>query len=181
MSREDLIAVAVRLFAVFLVILSVRQIPGVVAAVQPGSDFADAAVAMIVMLCVPIALAALLWFFPLSVAAKLLPRDRESRPRLSSDAELLLDTGLFLLGLWLLALGLSDAFYWTAHILMSNAGGVGFGSFSPEMRASVYGTVFEIAVALWILLKGPGIVGAIRRLREAGASHSSSPPPSDHD
>ena len=78
MSREDLIAVATRLFAVFLLITVARFIPSAVALLDQNADVPSPVLAGLVLVS-GLAACGVLWLFPLSIARKLLPAMREPR------------------------------------------------------------------------------------------------------
>ena len=66
MSREDIIAVASRLFALFMLVVAVRSVSLVVAV--PEIDFKSLVLTLVAGVICPLAAAGLLWFFPLAVA-----------------------------------------------------------------------------------------------------------------
>lgn len=77
MSREDYIAVAARLFAVYVALEIVLRIPGVFQLFS--QDQMTWAGLSVLALLVAWGLCALLWFFPLTIARKLLPVMKEPR------------------------------------------------------------------------------------------------------
>jgi hypothetical protein len=123
---------------------------------------------MVSVALLPLAFAVFLWFFPLTVVTRLLPRLKSSHTPLSVEADVLLDTGIILIGLWWLlsslAWTLSAATWWVltptetaqAHI------------------ADLVSSLLMVSASLLVLLRGPGIVGAIRRFRETGYAPSAS-------
>ncbi len=163
-SREDVVAICTRLFAIFLALVAVRS--GVQAAVQNIGQI-DRVIWLLAESALPLAVAILLWLFPLTVARKLLPVMRTDRTPISSEGTPLIEIGCTLLGLWLLAAAISDAVYWSAYLFLAfRLGDVH--AISPESKGAIIATVVELAVALWLLLGYNGILGAIRRFRVAG-------------
>lgn len=167
MSREDILTVALRLFAIWLGMVAIQQVIGAYGWTGAGSDWAGERGWLIAVGLVPALVAVLLWYFPLTVASKLLPRLREPREALSANADVLLDTGMILIGLWWLVSALVG--------LVESGSALAFGlrhglPFADHSLAALLSSIATLAVALWLLLRGPCIVGAIRRFREAGHS-----------
>lgn len=83
MSREDVIALAVRAFAIFLLVSVVRTFPGAIALIDQAEP--KPSLAMVALVSVlSLALCVCLWCFPLTVARTLLPAMREPRSDQSS-------------------------------------------------------------------------------------------------
>lgn len=169
MSREDFVAVAVRLFAVFLVLLAVRTTGSIIQTVSVDSSWGTAPFILSFTTLPTLVVAALLWYFPLSVSRKLLPVTREPLPALSSEARTLEEVGITLIGIWLVAVALSDLFYWI--IFFVAVGQISQPAFelSADQKTSAIVTALELGIGLWLVLGVKGVVGAIRRLRSAGS------------
>jgi len=118
-----------------------------------------------VFACLQLAACALLWFFPRTIAAALLPsRDPEVRanpPQLVEWQSI----GVILIGLWALVDAVKNAIYWTS-LLITVQGSVQ--DFSPEWKASIILTVVEFPIAIWLLLGAKGLAAVIFRFRTAG-------------
>lgn len=72
MSREDILTVALRLFAIYLVI-GALQLVGQASATDINLPTGSLIVAIILSIIFPLLIAALLWLLPLRIAAILLP------------------------------------------------------------------------------------------------------------
>ena len=164
MSREDIIAVASRLFAIFLLVIAVRS--GSLVFAFSDTDSKSLVLTIFAGVVVPLAAAGLLWFFPLGVARKLLPVMRDEGAALSSDRTGLMEIGCTLLGLWLFASALPQALYWGLHLLLSAQESQQ--PLSVSALASQCRALFEVIIAVWLLLGYEGILGAIRRFRMVG-------------
>lgn len=165
MSREDIIAVASRLFAFFLLVVAVRS--GSLVFAVSNIDTGSLALTIVAGVIVPLAVAGLLWFFPLGVARKLLPVMRTEGATLSTDRAGLMEVGCTVLGLWLLASGLSQGLPLGLYLVAIEAQGyrelLSSGHIAPIGEALI-----EVIIALWLLLGYEGVIGAIRRFRMAG-------------
>jgi hypothetical protein len=166
MSREDIIAVATRLFAVFLALASIRYASQAVAFLD--GEHLRRTVWFLAETLLPLIVALPLWFFPLTVAHKLLPVMRGDKKAISSETTPLIEVGCTLLGLWLLAAAISDVVYWSLFLFIVSHQSHDY-TLSAENIGAIITTIIEFAVALWLLLGYRGILETIRRFRTAGA------------
>lgn len=169
MSREDIVAVAARLFAIYLVVMTLRFVLSLVSIA--GTAFGDpspglAAIGLsVAATLLPLAIAAYLWFFPVTVARKLLPSMRDSGPSLPGSPRLLQEVAFSVLGLWLLASALPDVLYWAAMLNFRSDPAYGGLVLSADEKASMVATGFELVLGIALLLGARGLVGALYRLR----------------
>ena len=168
MSREDIVAIASRLFAIFIFVTSLRTIGttfGV--AYQSGSDILPSAYAYLAIILVTALSASLmLWFFPLSIARKLLPVMKEPQPPVSWQSGNAMELALAVLGFWILADAIADAFYWsTFYYLVHQATGTGLESVGAAEKADMLVTVVELALGFWLVLGHRGLAVLLHRIR----------------
>lgn len=164
MSREDIVAIASRLLSVYVMFGLVQTLPGIASMTTQGAD-----PMLLVLYALSIALGfgvcALLWFFPLTVARKLLPVMREPRSEQTIDASIALSLGIALIGVWFLAKGLVDASYWlTLFVLSRQAAETGF-DWSSDQIANMLATVVELILSMCLLLGHAGIKRLIYKFR----------------
>lgn len=164
MSREDIVAIASRLFSAYLLFGLVQTLPGIVSTTIQGTD-----PWMLTLYALSIAfgfgVCALLWFFPLTVARKLLPVMREPRSEQTVDASIAFSLGITLIGVWFLASGLVDASYWlTFFVLSRQAAETGF-DWSSDQIANMLATVFELILSMCLILGNAGIKRLIYKFR----------------
>jgi len=162
-SREDYVAVAARLFAVYIAFKVVLQLPVGAQTLSQDQDMAWAGLYALALL-VSLALCAFLWFFPLTIARKLLPVMKEPRSDQAINASVGLSLGLTLIGIWFLANGTIDAVYWLALIVRTkqHVEQLDF-AWSPEQLASMASTVFEVAVGACLVLGSTGLQQLIHK------------------
>ena len=168
LTREDVIAVASRLFAVFLFVLVLRALAQSVDIIL-GREWAMVWLLLGLSLhAVALVVAALLWFFPLSVARKLLPVARDAGSVPLGQTPDLQALAFSVLGGWVLASALSDALYWLVYFTYPTAV-AGDVPVSPEQIAGVVATIGELLIGIFLLFGSHGLVGLLRRFRHAGA------------
>lgn len=171
MSREDLVAVASRLFAVFLLVTIARSIPSAAALLSQEGDHSSLALVAAVLLA-GIAICGLLWFFPLTLARKLLPVMKEPRSEVAMSSSAALSVGLTLLGVWVLAYAIPDALYWITRFLLIRRMDVEHYTWGPDEIASVATTFAELVLAVWLVLGSSGIKRLIYRFRYGASDNS---------
>ena len=102
MKKEQIIGMAVRLFSVFLVIYIVRYASNLVPYLTNTTTYKVNPMIILLMMLFPLIAAVLLWTFPLSVAAKLIPGVKATdrpQPLQGHEIELMACT---IVGLWVL-------------------------------------------------------------------------------
>lgn len=165
MSREDYVAIAARLFAVYVGLQILLQVPGIVQVVSEGQG-AGAGWMIGLFLLMGVGLCIFLWFFPLTIARKLLPVMREARSEQAIDASVGLSLGLVLIGLWLLADGLIDAVYWITLVVLSRDidPEMAF-EWTPHQLASMAAKGVQLGVGAWLVLGSTRVKRMIRKAR----------------
>jgi hypothetical protein len=164
-SREDYVAIAARLFAVYIAFKAVLQIPTAIQTLSQDQGIAWAGLYVLVLL-VSLAICAFLWFFPLTIARKLLPVMKEPRSDKAINASIGLSLGLTLIGVWLLAQGAIDSIYWLTLIVRTKqmAQQMGF-EWTPDQTAAMAATVFELGVGAWLVFGNAGLRRLIYKFR----------------
>jgi len=165
MSREDFIAVAARLFSVYLLFLVIRMVPNAVQSARMFDMDVGFLGAFVVVGVVGLVIAGLLWLFPLTVARKLLPVMKEPRSDTAISGTLALSLGLTLMGVWFLAGALVDAVYWLVLMLRNGQLAEYSPPMSPDDIASIVATIAEFLVAFVLLFGNAGIRRLILRYR----------------
>jgi hypothetical protein len=152
MSPHQTIAVAVRLFAIWLAIYAGRMVPAFYREVS-GTDDTGASVAIIVIAVFVLLFVLLLWFFPRTVARGLL--DAKSLvPVEPASADTWFAVGCALIGLWLLIPALASVIYNLSVIYLAQRDSA-IDMTSLRFPWTYY--LVEIAFGVWLLLGARGI------------------------
>ena len=170
MSREDIIAIAVRLFAIFLAILELRTIAQVVALLSTNTFVPGGLVVLVIVLLGMLAISALLWFFPLTVARKLLPVMKEPRSEIAMGAATAFPLALAVMGIWLFANAIVDVAYWLVLFAQVRGADMPGVELTPSQWSSVAATVVRLLLSLWLIFGNAGIRRLIARARHGGAA-----------
>jgi hypothetical protein len=173
MSREDIVAVAARLFAVYLAYTVLVTFSYALAAPTGSVILKTYFICAVVFGSVAVAV---LWFFPLTVARKLLPASKEPRTEGSLDGPTALSLALAIMGVWLMA---SVARSLTFSILAAVA--LPESSDNPGMSSSHMHLVAELVqfgIGAWLVFGSRGFRQLILRARY-GAAHAPAQLPAD--
>ena len=162
MSPHQTIAVAVRLFAVWLMLETLRD---AVAFLKPPGDLPLTAIAAaILFVSVGALIVALLWLFPQTIARKLLSSSAaEPVPTASPDTWMAM--GCALIGLWILSYALPalirDTLIWSFYT--SNSGGL-----PGELLIRLLDLAARVLIALWLIFGANGFRRLFWWARNAG-------------
>jgi hypothetical protein len=167
MRKEEITALAIRLFAILLVFYILRNIPAVfIYLTEQESVIIWALASLNVFLLLA---AVLMWKFPFSVAKWISPYSVDSK-QTSWSSEVLLTVGCTLLGIFYLYYALSDLLYWLMFWQYNqNVAGL-IVELTPDQKANIIVTLVEFALAVFLVVGAGGISKAIHRLRYSGAT-----------
>lgn len=171
MNREQIVGLAVRLFAIFLVVYTLRYAMSLVSfATLDPPDYVSSAFIVLFGLA-PILIAILLWRFPLTIASILIPQIKAgTKPVALGEVEAQV-IAFSILGLWVLVSAIPDIFYWVTYVYRIKS--VGFGQvrteLTPQNIAGIVSTIAQFILGVWLLLGSRGLVGMVQKLRHAGS------------
>ena len=169
MSREDFVAIAARLFSIYLLISLIKHVPGAAQLISQDHG-AGLVIFYAVALIIGLLVCALLWFFPLTVARKLLPVMHEPRSEQSLDSSAAMSVGLTLIGVWVMAYALVDATYWLTLLVRTRQLDTAYFEWTPDQIAGMVATVIEVFIATWLIFGNVGIKRLIYRYRYGASS-----------
>ena len=76
-----------------------------------------------------------------------------------------LSVGLTLLGIWVLANALPDAFYWGTMFVVTRQFDSGTFEWGHENVAGIVATIIELILAIWLIFGSSGVRRLIERYR----------------
>jgi len=166
-QKEQIVGVAVRLAAVFLALYTVRYATGLIqyTSAPPPNTVSPWFIGTIAT--THLAAAALLWFFPLAVAKKLIPDLGANQERTPLDIYDIQAVAFSALGLWVLTSAVPDVFYWATYFHQANQAGMNR-QLPPASVADIVSTAIHLVVGFWLLFGARGLAGLIRLARHAG-------------
>jgi hypothetical protein len=160
MTPHQGIAVALRVFAIWLALTTMRSVSGTFFGSRVDHEGLIAA-GVIAFLTFMVAL--LLWFFPLTISKKLLSSPAAT-PAPTETPDTWLAMGCALIGLWLLASAIPSMVRDALFVYSSSLQDDELGGYQ---RWLVYRFV-EVALALWLIAGTRGIIKVFSWLRNAG-------------
>lgn len=167
MTPQQLVGTAVRLFAIWLALSSIAYCNAIPAALEANASaqYGSYFVAALYLL-----VAALLWFFPMVVAHRIIPRTAHDN-RLAVQGHALARVGIALLGLWLAAQALPSVvwvLYRSALLAEVNSS---FASLTPDIKLDLAVSLTELFIAGVLVARA----GAIARVAVPTATESPAP------
>lgn len=112
---------------------------------------------------------AALWFYPATMAAKILPSVLADKPRPAPTPLEWQTVGIICIGLWELARAIPDATYWvTLLIQLHHDGSLSATPLAPTRIANMAVTMVELALGLWLVFGSAGFAAFLLRARTAG-------------
>jgi hypothetical protein len=165
MQKEQIVGLAVRLFAIFLVVYTIRYGSSLLPMTHPPNNVSFL---LITGFTVPLLLAAfLLWTFPLTIAKTILPEVKTSSGTVPLEASGIQVVAFSILGLWVLSTAVPDVFYWSTFIYLAK--GINF-SLTPEHIGNALATVIELVIGFWLLFGAKGLRGLLRLARTSSTA-----------
>ena len=174
MTRTEALVVAVRLFAIAIVLYSIRAFPGSLAAVSFAPIEAPMTTTVLVGIHLAmIVLAVGLWKYPYGAAALLLPPPSgTTEEKLPWTQDSAIETSCIVIGLFYLTYAISDLMYWISFLVAWSR--LAPGEFRPnaEQVAGMFTTLIEVVLALFLIVRASGVARVIRKVRYAGQKSS---------
>ena len=169
MHKEQVVGIAVRLFAIFLGLYTLRHVSGLLPYAAAPSPNNISFVFLFLFAFFPILAAILLWLFPLAVATKIIPNIKAKNATAPLDANGIEVVAFSVMGLWVLTSAIPDIFYWVTFAYRIKNANIGSTELSPENIGYIVSTIVELVIGFWLLFGSRGLLGVIRRARYAGA------------
>lgn len=158
MTPQQIIGMASRLFALWLVIMAF-QIFGLASLIKSQAGV-TATFAMYVMPVLPLLLAAFLWFFPMFIAHKLVPRTHDANA-LRMPAREATAAASAIIGIWTLINTLPHLVA-AGCIVSTGINSYVFASyFNQDRTVQLFTVLFQVALGLFLVLKPWFVAGKI--------------------
>jgi len=170
MSPQQIVAVGSRLLAAWLVARLPGEVNQLYWFIATGVDANSASLVFFTAcaLLLEILLVLALWFFPLTVARRLLRASSSETPATSSP-DLWLGMGCALIGLWLLTSSVPSLVL-NAYVLVGATDNYATTSIRHDVTHNVFYHTAQIAIALWLILGARGFRELFWWARNAGIS-----------
>ena len=170
MTPLQTIVVAVRLFAIWIGLTLFTLVPSAWAYVRGSSLGLGTTLSIAGALVGMVAVALFLWWFPLTVARRLLPGALSEPKETQTSPEEWFLVGTRLMGLWILTRALPTLAFQIAYLYLSE-GPDAERMASPPTRWSLVPQVLQAVVGLALLFGAEGLLGLLRLARRTGAKN----------
>lgn len=157
MLNVQTVGVVVRLFAVWLATWALRNLPSFWIFNVPGTTPEMRSYALVVSILM-LLIAITLWFFPLTVASKLIS-GKATAEYPTFSLEQIQSAGASLLGLWVLSSAVPNLGFYAVAIFVTGA------TVESGTYASIARLVIEVVIGLWLLFGARGIFGLVHWAR----------------
>ena len=151
MSPTQAVALAVRLFAIWLAIYWARWVPYLYAQVRDSENVVESA-GDIVSMVLALFFVLFLWFFPRTVARTLLPKN-DPTPITTASPATWFAVGCALLGLWVLSEAIPGVLRNVYVLIYAQRNGAS----APGWDAGLAYRLVELAIGFWLLLGAAGV------------------------
>lgn len=169
MTPHQILTLCIRLVALVWLLYTVSHVHELFAYLNEDQQVQISKTAILTFALFQIAMCALLWLFPRSIAAKLLPGLNLTTETPTSTPVEWQTLGVICIGIWALTRALPDATYWfTYYNIMTANSNIDLSYFTPDQKAAMISTITELAIGLWLLLGAKGVVAILFKARSAG-------------
>lgn len=172
MTRHELLVVTIRLFAIALVLYTIRGFPTSLDALSVGPETPVTSTLVVTVHLALLLVAVALWKFPAGVAALILPTSGAGTPGISWSQESVVETASIVIGLFYLAYAVSDLIYWFSFCVAWSKLEPGTFHLDASQWAGIITTIFEVVIALYLILGSRGVARLVRITRYGGRTSS---------
>jgi len=169
MKLEHVLALAVRIFAIALIIQALKTAVNLIVFLKT-SDSSFTSVAYFGTVVSLVLLAVILWKFPVLIARKIANFPTLDEAEISSvDSEKFLQTGLTILGIYFLYYVITDLFYWGYFLIASSRDPANPIELTLEHKSLIFSTFVELVIALFLIFGTKRVIQIINHLRYGGS------------
>ena len=149
MTPQQLVGLGIRLFALWLALTSIGSLSAIWSAQLPEGAPKGLGIGIGIAYLVG---AAVLWFLPMAVAHRLLPRTSHTNA-ISAGGFEIARAGACLLGLWLLVKTLPTAAWYVFRMAAVTSAGPAIDAFNSDAKVDMAVIVFQLVLAALLMTK----------------------------
>jgi hypothetical protein len=171
MKPQHIVATCLRCLAIVWLLYSLSRINGILAYARSDTYVSVNTTAVWLLVVLQIAACAALWFFPMTIASKLIPggvpQEASAEPPQLAEWQTL---GLICVGLWGCAHAIPDIVFRVTLAALSFGDDDRYGFLSPQQKAGLASSIVELAISLWLVLGAQGLAAFLHKVRTAGVA-----------
>ncbi len=169
MKKIELVGLGIRIFSIALFLMALTKLAAISLYFFEKNNSSETIISGIAFISLFI-LSVVLWVFPIIIAKKITPIVKEENIKTKWTIEELKETGLILLGLYLMYKVISDAAFWIIVALTgSSFTESGYIQWRPDDIVSIYVTVLEFFLSSFMIFGAKGIINFIKYVRLLGS------------
>jgi hypothetical protein len=164
MKPVQIVAIAVRLFAITLIFGALRYVArwGPYVGDEEGRFLWVFGISLTAFTLI---IALLLWKFPNAVARRIVPRFADDGSAHSWTVDELYGCGFVLLGVYFLFYSVSDGIFWAMHLVSLSRDKLGLVQHTDADTFSIVITGLEISASIAVIIGARGLTNLVFRLR----------------
>lgn len=165
MSKIQVIAIIIRLFAIALFLMIISGVPQLYTVRFFGSTDSVGMFfyVQLAVMIVGILISILIWKFPQTIAKKIIPKTDELSDTKWSEVNFA-SAGIIIVGIYFLYRALSDLSYWFIFMLYAIGNNPAV-KLEPLNKISIYVTIIEFAISIYLVFGSRGITNLIVKFR----------------
>lgn len=171
MKPQHIVATCLRCLAIIWLLYSLSRINGILSYVRSDTYVSINTAVVWFLVVLQIVACAALWFFPMTIASKLIPggvpQEVAAEPPQLADWQTL---SLICIGLWGLAHTIPDIVYRLTLAGLTFGDDDRYEILSPQQKAGLVSSMVELAISLWLVLSAKGLAAFLYKVRTAGVA-----------
>ena len=169
MNKNDFLALAIRLFGIFLLVSIIRDSSAFIFTMMNfGEGNNTWLLVSSVIISIFILVALILIKFPLTIAGKIMTKIDSKEQIVSFNKDDIQYVGFTIIGMFLLARTLPDVFYWASFVFQANLVTDSSITITAKDKSNMISTACEIIISIVVLFGANGIQNIIYKIRTLG-------------
>jgi hypothetical protein len=172
---QHIVATCLRLLAVFWLLYALSRANSTLGLARSDMGITVNVTAVWILALAQIAACAALWFFPMTIAARLIPGGaRAEEPAAPAQLADWQSLGMICVGLWGLLDAIPGLVYWISFVTLSHNEDSLYDGLTFQQKATIAARVVGLLLSLWLVFGAKGFAAMLFRIRTAGVSKSAS-------
>lgn len=169
MKPQHIVATCLRILAIAWVLYALSRVQSTLVFAASHAKTAVNVTVIGLVTFLQIAACAVLWFFPTTIAARLLPggvpSEAEAEPPRFVEWQTI---GLICVGFWGIVDTTPDLVYLITYATLSS--GHDYGDFGDYEKAKLVSSIFELALSLWLVFGAKAFAALLLKIRTGGVA-----------
>jgi hypothetical protein len=170
MKPQHIVATSLRILAIVWLVYALTRVHSIFAYAASDSRISVNVSVVVLVTILQLAGCAVLWFFPMTLAAKLVPGGVPDEP--NADPPQLVEwltLGIICVGLWGLIDSIPSLVFWATFATL-NLGDDFHGGLTPHEKATIAMAATRFALGLWLVFGAKGFAAFLFKLRTGGVA-----------